>query len=135
MPLLSTPDLYTECTIQRVVNNVRFLNRLACVTLFLLERQPSEHGPHQVPELKQCLSEPVALMPFVQQGIWVLHTASSISVFRLRSAWTTVCCLPVLMVQHSIAAAFALEPWQVGVQGVPEGASGLSANFRVTSIG
>ena len=38
-------------------------------------------------------------------------------------------------VQHSIAAAFALEPRQVGVQGVSEGASGLSANFRVTSIG
>ena len=32
------------------------------------------------------LSEPVAPMPFMQQGIWILHTVSSSSVSQLRSA-------------------------------------------------
>ena len=31
---------------------------------------------------QQCLSEPVAPMPFIQQGIWILHTVSSNSVFE-----------------------------------------------------
>ena len=36
---------------------------------------------------QQCLSEPVAPMPFIQQGIWILHTVSSNSVFEF--------CIPV----------------------------------------
>eukprot|EP00450_Noctiluca_scintillans_P031051 CAMPEP_0194555686 /NCGR_PEP_ID=MMETSP0253-20130528/98365_1 /TAXON_ID=2966 /ORGANISM="Noctiluca scintillans" /LENGTH=716 /DNA_ID=CAMNT_0039403185 /DNA_START=160 /DNA_END=2307 /DNA_ORIENTATION=+ len=37
--------------------------------------------------------------------------------------------------QHGISAAFALEPWQVAVEGVEEGASGLLANFSATWVG
>ena len=46
------------------------------------------HRPRKVSKSKQCLSEPVIPMPFMQQGIWILHTVSSSSVYQLRSAWT-----------------------------------------------
>ena len=47
-----------------------------------------EHRPRKVSKSKQCLSEPVAPMPFMQQGISIFHTVSSTYVFQLKSAWT-----------------------------------------------
>ena len=32
---------------------------------------------------QQCLSEPEAPMPFMQQGIWIIHSVSSSSVYQL----------------------------------------------------
>ena len=49
-----------------------------------------EHRPRKVFKSKQCLSEPVAPMPFMQQGISIFHSVSSTCVYQLKSAWTSL---------------------------------------------
>ena len=54
-------------------------------------RTPAQGVCHGGP---QGLSEPVAPMPLMHQGIWILHTVSSSSVFQLTSAWTSLSRFP-----------------------------------------
>ena len=48
------------------------------------------------------LSEPVAVMPFMQQGIWILHCVSSSSVYQLRSAPTSLYRFPAAVGQFTV---------------------------------
>ena len=59
----------------------------------------------EVSKSKQCLSEPVAPMPFMQQGIWFVHSASSSS--ELRSARTS---LSLFQQQWVRSSEFAVDP-------------------------
>ena len=40
-------------------------------------------------------------LPFMQQGIWILHTVSSSSVYQLRSAWTSLSRFPAAVDQFT----------------------------------
>ena len=57
----------------------------------LAEKTPAHGVGHGGP---RGLSEPVALMPFMQQGIWILHTVSSSSFYQLWSAWMSLSRFP-----------------------------------------
>ena len=54
------------------------------------------------PEGPRGLSEPVAVVPFMQQEIWILHSVSSSSVYQLRSAPTSLSRFPAAVGQFTV---------------------------------
>ena len=92
----------TQDKVERVTAASGFLfedMRAQIIRLVLLGHL--EHRARKVSKSKQFLSEPVVPMPFMQQGIWILHTVSSSCVFQLRSAWT----LLSLFLQHWVRSS------------------------------
>ena len=54
-------------------------------------------------EAREGFSEPVAPMLFMEQGIWILHTVSSSSVYQLRSARTSLSRFPAAVGQWTVS--------------------------------
>ena len=72
------------------------LTTFRIVSSLLSERK---NGTWRSPRVLRGLSEPVTPMPFMQQGIWILHTVSSSSVSQLRSAWKSLSRFPTAVGQ------------------------------------